>query len=330
MRAAGVEVASRRRIDGAGHVAGQQHALSLQSRLGQGDRRQQRLGVGMARRVEQRGLVTDLDDAAQVHHRNPRRDVLDHRQVMGDEQVGDAELALQVLQQVDDLGLHRDIQRRHRLVADDQPRFASQRTRDAYALALAARELVRVALGMLGRQPDGAQQFGHPLRLAPDMQAVQHQRLGQGLAHRHSRVQRRVRVLEDDLQVAPLGAQRASVECGQILAVKANAAGAGCDQPQHQAAQRGLAAARFADHAQRLAGRQREGDAVDRTHRALWSAQQSQQAMAQREMLDQAVDLQQRCHFCPSRGGCVGRSPEGMPAGINTAGSSGAFQQADR
>ncbi len=56
----------------------------------------------------------DLDDAAEVHHRDARRDVLDDREVVRDEEVREAEAALQVLQQVDDLRLHRHVERRHR------------------------------------------------------------------------------------------------------------------------------------------------------------------------------------------------------------------------
>ena len=138
VHAAGVEVATGRRVQRAGHVAGKQHARALQAGLGQRDRRQQRLRVRVARRGEQGRLVGNLDDAPEVHHRHPRGDVLDHRQVVRDEQVRQAELALQVLQQVEHLSLHRHVQRRHRFVADDEPRLNSQRTRDADALALAA------------------------------------------------------------------------------------------------------------------------------------------------------------------------------------------------
>ena len=42
------------------------------------------------------------------------------RQVVGDEQIGQAEPVLQVEQQVEDLRLHRDVERRDRLVGDDQ------------------------------------------------------------------------------------------------------------------------------------------------------------------------------------------------------------------
>ena len=65
---------------------------------------------------------------------------------MGDEQVGQAELLLQVFEQVDDLGLDRDVERRDRLVGDDEIGVGRERAGDADALPLAAGELVRVAV----------------------------------------------------------------------------------------------------------------------------------------------------------------------------------------
>src|SRR6185369_10256542 len=141
---AGAEAAARRRIDGTGHIPFKQDPRPLQPRLGHRDRREQRLRVRMARALEQRALVRQLDDLAQVHHRHPCRDMAHHRQVVRDKDVGEAEAPLQILQQVDDLGLDRDIQRRHRLVADDQLRLHRKCSRDADALALSAGKFVRV------------------------------------------------------------------------------------------------------------------------------------------------------------------------------------------
>ena len=79
-----------------------------------------------------------------------------------------------------------------------------ERARDADALPLAARELVRVAVDVLGVEPDDVEQLlGTRLccsRPCPD--AVDHERLGDDLADGHARVQARIRVLEDDLDVA--------------------------------------------------------------------------------------------------------------------------------
>ena len=64
---------------------------------------------------------------------------------MGDEQVGEPELSLQALEEVEDLRLHRDVERRDRLVADEDLRVDGERAGDRDALALAARERRRTA-----------------------------------------------------------------------------------------------------------------------------------------------------------------------------------------
>jgi hypothetical protein len=86
--------------------------------------------------LEQLLGLRHLHDLAQVHDRHPVGDVADHVQVVGDEQVGEVELGLQVLHQVDDLGLDRDVQGRDRLVADDEAGVQRQGAGDADALAL--------------------------------------------------------------------------------------------------------------------------------------------------------------------------------------------------
>ena len=86
-------------------------ALMAAARIGRRGRREQRLGVGMQRRPEQRALVGELDDAAEIHHGDAMADVLDHAEIMRHEQVGEAELLLQIHHQVQHLGLDRHIQR---------------------------------------------------------------------------------------------------------------------------------------------------------------------------------------------------------------------------
>ena len=81
-------------------------------------------------------------------------DVLHHREVVADEQIGQPEIAPQIRQQVEDLRLHRDIERAGRLVADHDARLEHQRARDRDALALPAGELRRHALAHLGREAD--------------------------------------------------------------------------------------------------------------------------------------------------------------------------------
>ena len=192
-------------------------------------------------------------------------DVLDHGQVVRDEQISEAELALQVDHQVEHLGLDRDVERGDRLVGDDQLGLQRERAGDADALALAARELVRIIAHLRPAQSDALEQRGHargPVAAAGD--AVHAQRLADDVARRHARIERGERVLEDDLHPPPVGAQLDLAEPRDVLAVERDAAGGRLDQPQHGAAHRRLAAARFADQAERLARRDREAHAVDR------------------------------------------------------------------
>ena len=65
-------------------------------------------------------VLAELDDLAHVHHRDPGGEDLDDPEVVADEQAGEALLALQLLEQVEHLGLHRHVERRGRLVGDEQ------------------------------------------------------------------------------------------------------------------------------------------------------------------------------------------------------------------
>ena len=87
-----------------------------------------------------------------------------HREVVGDEQVGEAELLLQVFEQVDDLRLDRDVERRDRLVADDQLRDRPP-ARGRCRCAGAGRPRTRADSGACGRPA------GRPSRSSSTMRA---------------------------------------------------------------------------------------------------------------------------------------------------------------
>ena len=99
----------------------------------------------MLRRREQLRRLAHLDDPSQIHHRDPAADVLDQAEIVRDEQVGQLQSLLQFHQQIHDLRLHRDVERRHRLVGDDERRVQRQRAGQPDALPLSAAELVGVA-----------------------------------------------------------------------------------------------------------------------------------------------------------------------------------------
>ena len=155
--------------------------------------------------------VRELDRLAEVHHHHPVGDVPHDVEVVRDEDVGQPELPLQVLQQVEDLRLDRDVQRRDRLVAEDQLRVDRQRARDADPLTLAARELVREPVVVLRVQTDDLEQLlDAPLALRRRADAVELERLADDEADALARVERRVRVLEDHHHVPPQRAHLAA------------------------------------------------------------------------------------------------------------------------
>ena len=66
----------------------------------------------MSRVVEHGMAWTYFDDATLEHDRNPAGDVANDPEIMADEEIGDAIATLQSDEQVDDLRLDRDVERR--------------------------------------------------------------------------------------------------------------------------------------------------------------------------------------------------------------------------
>ena len=107
-----------------------------------------------------------LDDPPQVHDRDPVGEVGRRREVVRDHEDAHPVLA-QPVEERQDPRPHRDVEHRDRLVGDQQLRLEHERGRDRDPLALAARELVRIAVDEeLGRrQPGPLHRLAH-LRLA--------------------------------------------------------------------------------------------------------------------------------------------------------------------
>jgi hypothetical protein len=243
-----------------------------------------RLDVELLRRRE-------LHHLAEVHDRDPVRHVAHDRQVVGDEDVGEPELVLEVVEQVDDLSLDRDVERRDRLVEQHQARVHGQRARDADTLALAAGELVREAVNVLGVQAHAVEQLaGAPAEVIPFL-AAQLERPADDLADALARVQRRLGVLEDHLHLPANRAQTLPAARGDVLALEAQRAPGRLQQPDEAARQRRLAATGLAHHAERLALVQRQRDVLDRMH--LGHLAVDQQARAHREAHLEVLGLEQ-------------------------------------
>ena len=93
-----------------------------------------------------------LDEFPQIHHSDSRCHVPQDRNAVRSKQVGHAELLLQVEEEIEDLRLHGNVERRHRLIGHHESRFQGQCPRHGNPLALPAAELVRVAAQRIAGQ----------------------------------------------------------------------------------------------------------------------------------------------------------------------------------
>ena len=183
----------------------------------------------------------------------------------------EAVAGLHVLEQVEDLRLHRHVEGGDRLVADDQLRVEHERAGDADALALAARELVGPAiggdLGVDARRPRAPRRtFAARSGSVPIFQIAS----GSATMSRTLR-----RGFSDEIgswkiicicgaELAQLLARERGELCPSKRTVPARRAGQLHDRPTG----RRLAAARLADEPEGLALQHVEADARDRVHLA--------------------------------------------------------------
>ena len=236
------------------------------------DRAHQALRIGMARPLHHVAHRADLDDAAGIHDRHAVGGLGDHAHVVRDQHDGRAALTAQPLEQLDDLRLDRHVERRGRLVGDQQLGLGAQGQRQHHALAHAARELVRVAVDARPRALDAdlLQQRDGPLaRLGLRDRLVRADRLDDLVADPVKRVEAGQRVLEHH---ADAGAAHLAHLVGRGVVdalpvephLAAGDASRRLEQADHGGAGQRLAGARFTDHAQHLAGGDVEGDPVHR------------------------------------------------------------------
>ena len=129
MAAARREAAAGRRIGGVGRAARDrgQRPPAAPRRAEFRHRVQQALRIGMQWPFQHLRNRSLLDHLAGVHHHHAAGHLGHHPQVVGDEQDRQPALLLQPPQQVEDLGLNGHVQRRGRLVGDQQARIASER-----------------------------------------------------------------------------------------------------------------------------------------------------------------------------------------------------------
>src|SRR5688572_27084858 len=120
-------------------IALQYDTSTTASRVRVRNRGQQRLCIGMPWRRANLPGRTNFHDLAEIDDRDAIGDPAHHGDVVRDEKQREAKLFLQVLEEIDDLRLYRDVERGHRLVRNHELRIDRQRARDSDPLALPAR-----------------------------------------------------------------------------------------------------------------------------------------------------------------------------------------------
>ena len=143
-----------------------------------------------------------------------------------------------------------------------------------------------VAVEVLRAEADRLEEVLHPLLAA--LHAVDLERRPDDLTDRLARVQRRVRILEDHLHLAPQRPQLALRDRRDVAAVEADRAACWIEEPQDQPCCRRLPAAGFAHDAQGLAATDVERDVLDCVHLCLPAGEDT---LLHREAFGQMLDL---------------------------------------
>src|SRR5260221_1695808 len=266
------EAAARRHGADRRYLAGdraQPRGIAIDAR----NRAQQQLGIGMSRPREELVDRRGLDDLAGIHDGDAVGDRGDDAEIMGDEDHRHAIGGFELGEEREDLRLDGDVERRRRLVGEQQLGAAGEGHGDHHALPHAAGELMRVVGEALPRRGDLdliEQLERGGIGLAAAHVAMIVQRLGDLEADGEHRVERGHRLLEDhrDAVAADL-AHLLLVEPDEIAPGEADMPGGDPParrrhQPHDGEGGDALAAAGFADDRQRLVALHGEADVAHR------------------------------------------------------------------
>ena len=253
--------------NGAGHAAGSETRPPSARRSRAGGR-----GRGSAPRPaapgcrDARGLRNrssrgaDLDDPAAAHHRDPLGDVVHHREVVRDEQVGQAERGLQVLA----AGSGSAPAPRRRAPRPARRRSAGRASARAPGRCRCAgagrrRSCAGSGAGSAGRGRRAASAPSpRPTASSASPISWMTQRLAQDVVHRHARVEASRtgpgrRTARGGGSASSSAAPAAATSSGAPRSLKHDPPGVGRDRAHDHLRQRGLAGAALADQAEALA-----------------------------------------------------------------------------
>ena len=147
----------------------------------------------LTRRKERRqveALVEQDQESKRVEIVRRAQQMLDDWNAMGNEQVGQMEPVLEFIEQIHDLGLNRNVQRRNRFVCDDQLRLQCEGACNADSLPLSTTELMRIFLSRTGIHSNCAQKLLDVIDLlSPGIELVDDKRFLKDLLDGHSGIQ---------------------------------------------------------------------------------------------------------------------------------------------
>ena len=129
--------------------------------------------------------------------------MLDNRQVMRNEDIGQLVFFLQIHHQIQNLGLNGNIQRRHRFVANDELGIYSHRSCDADTLSAPAIQLVWIRVDKAAGKPNSVHElrylFVHLALILAN--PVYFHGVSDNLTDRHTRINACIWILENDLHL---------------------------------------------------------------------------------------------------------------------------------
>ena len=251
-----MEGTAGRRIHGTWYFSFQDRSgfLQGQPRVCHGDRIQKSPGIGMKRIPVDLLAFADFHQISQIHDAHPVGYVPHHGQVVGNEQVGKAELLLKIAQHIDDLRLDGYIQSGDGFVQDQELRVDDQSPGNTDSLPLSPGKLMGIAVdGIRGKvyHTEGVTAFFfHFCLCKPQLRCDQG--FLQDLADGHPPVQRGIRILENHLHFPPCLPQLLLRPVGDILPVQKDLSVRGFIKPDDGPGNRGFSAAGFSHKSQRL------------------------------------------------------------------------------
>ncbi len=186
-----------------------------------------------------------FDDLAMLHHHDVVADLRRNTQIVSDEQNRDAETLLHLVQQIEHLRLHRDVESGHRLVGHQHVRVHRQRTRNGDPLPLSAGELMRITRHGIGRQIDQLQQLACPLQRIFARRSEIDRAFSNGFTNRDARIERAIRILEDHLDALAVRLQQAPRQERDFMSHQPDRARCRIDQPNDTARNGRFARAAF-------------------------------------------------------------------------------------